>query len=98
MEHRARDAHLLEENLNYGFKSMPAANWVFIILELFHCLKVADLELVKCYVGTIISVLVQLGVVYWWRELVQTIVNCLDSNVENQVTCGMGGVGKVCLH
>ncbi|KAM7473481.1 hypothetical protein LguiB_020724 [Lonicera macranthoides] len=40
----------------------------------------------------------ELGGVYEWPELVQIIVNCLDSNVENQQTCGMGGVGKVCLH
>ncbi|KAM7470294.1 hypothetical protein LguiA_008477 [Lonicera macranthoides] len=98
VEHRARATHLLEENLKFGFKSMPAANWVFLKLWLFHCLEVADLELIKCYISDIINVLVQLGGVYEWPELAQTIVNCLDSNAENQVTCDMGGVGKVCLH
>ncbi|KAM7474555.1 hypothetical protein LguiB_021798 [Lonicera macranthoides] len=73
---------------------MPAANWVFLKLWLFHCLEVADLELIKCYISAIINVLVQLGGVYEWPELAQTIVNCLDSNAENQVTCDMGGVGK----
>ncbi|KAM7470300.1 hypothetical protein LguiA_008483 [Lonicera macranthoides] len=93
-EHRARAAHLLEENLKFGFKSVPAANWVFLKLRLFHCLEVADLELIKCYISTIINVLVQLGGVHEWPKLVQTTVNCLDSNAENQVTCGIGGVGK----
>ncbi|KAM7469149.1 hypothetical protein LguiA_007332 [Lonicera macranthoides] len=84
VEHRARVAHLLEENLNFGSKSMPVGNWVFFLK--------------KNYSYFIANVLVQLGGVYEWPELVQIIVNCLDSNVENQVTCGMGGVGKaLCL-
>ncbi|KAM7470299.1 hypothetical protein LguiA_008482 [Lonicera macranthoides] len=95
VQHRARAAHLLEENLKFGFQSyMPAVNWVFSKLLLFHCLEVADLKLIKCYISTIINVLVQLRGVHEWPKLVQTTVNCLDSNAENQVTCGMGGVGK----
>ncbi len=69
---------LLKNNLRNAYKSMAPVNQQYIKSELLPCLGAADRN-IRSTVGTIISVVVQLGGVLGWPELLQTLVSCLDS-------------------
>lgn len=70
---------LLKNNLKTVFKSMPPINQEYIKAELLPCLGASDRQ-IRSTSGTIISVLVQLGGVLGWPELLHTLVKCLDSS------------------
>jgi transportin-1 len=48
-------------------------------------------------VGTIISVVVQLGGILGWPELLQALITCLDSNDLNHMEGAMDALSKVLL-
>ncbi|GJV85122.1 transportin-1-like protein isoform X1 [Tanacetum coccineum] len=86
---------LLKNNLKTAFKSMPAANQEFIKAELLPCLGAADRQ-IRSTSGTIISVLVQLGGVLGWPELLHSLVKCLDSNDLTHMEGAMDALSKIC--
>ena len=63
--------------------------------ELLPCLGAADRH-IRSTAGTIISVVVQIGGVLGWPELLQALVNCLDSNDLNHMEGAMDALSKVC--
>jgi transportin-1 len=85
---------LLKNNLRTAFKSMAPVNQQYIKSELLPCLGAADRQ-IRSTVGTIISVVVQLGGVLGWPELLQALVNCLDSNDVNHMEGAMDALSKV---
>lgn len=87
---------LLKNNLRVAYKSMTMAHQQFIKSELLPCLGAEDRH-IRSTVGTIISVLVQIGGISGWPELLQALVNCLDSNNQNHMEGAMDALSKVCI-
>lgn len=94
MEIRQAAGLLLKNNLRTAYKSMTPVNQQYIKSELLPCLGAADRH-IRSTVGTIISVVVQLGGVLGWPELLQALVNCLDSNDVNHMEGAMDALSKV---
>ncbi|KAA8546130.1 hypothetical protein F0562_020976 [Nyssa sinensis] len=86
---------LLKNNLKTAFKSMTPAYQQFVKSELLPCLGGADRH-IRSTAGTIISVLVQLGGIFGWPELLHTLVKCLDSNDLNHMEGAMDALSKIC--
>ncbi|XP_057974190.1 transportin-1 [Malania oleifera] len=86
---------LLKNNLRTAFKSMSPAYQQYIKSELLPYIGASDKH-IRSTVGTIISVIVQLGGVFGWPELLQTLVNCLDSNELNHMEGAMDALSKIC--
>ncbi|KAF8377772.1 hypothetical protein HHK36_031157 [Tetracentron sinense] len=86
---------LLKNNLRTAFKSMAPAYQQYIKSELLPCLGAADRH-IRSTVGTIISVLVQQGRIFGWPELLQALVQCLDSNDVNHMEGAMDALSKIC--
>ena len=96
MEVRQAAGLLLKNNLKNAYTAMPLANQEFIKSELLPCLGAQDRQ-IRSTTGTIISVLVQLGGVASWPELLNTLVKCLDSNDLNLMEGAMDALSKACL-
>lgn len=94
MEVRQAAGLLLKNNLRTAYKSMAPANQQYIKSELLPCLGAADRH-IRSTVGTIVSVFVQLGGISVWPELLQALVNCLDSNDINHMEGAMDALSKV---
>ncbi|XP_044489332.1 transportin-1-like isoform X2 [Mangifera indica] len=86
---------LLKNNLRTAYKSMAPANQQYIKSELLPCLGAADRH-IRSTVGTIVSVFVQLGGITIWPELLQALLNCLDSNEINHMEGAMDALSKIC--
>ncbi|XP_043712474.1 transportin-1-like [Telopea speciosissima] len=86
---------LLKNNLRTAFKSMAPAHQQYIKSELLPCLGAADRH-IRSTVGTVISVVVQQGRVFGWPELLQALVQCLDSNDLNHMEGAMDALSKIC--
>ncbi|KAK6912250.1 Importin-beta, N-terminal domain [Dillenia turbinata] len=86
---------LLKNNLRTAFKSMSPAHQQYIKSELLPCLGAADRH-IRSTVGTIVSVIVQLVGVFGWPELLQALVNCLDSGELNHMEGAMDALSKIC--
>ncbi|XP_057500476.1 transportin-1-like [Actinidia eriantha] len=86
---------LLKNNLRTTFTSMAPPSQQYIKSELLPCLGAADRH-IRSTAGTIISVLVQIGGVVGWPELLQTLVKCLDSNELNHMEGAMDALSKIC--
>lgn len=85
---------LLKNNLKTSYKTMVPAYQQFIKSELLPCLGAVDRH-IRLTVGTIISVVVQLGGILGWPELLQALVTCLDSNDLNHMEGAMDALSKV---
>ncbi|KAF2324731.1 hypothetical protein GH714_016541 [Hevea brasiliensis] len=86
---------LLKNNLRSAFKSMDPAYQQYIKSELLPCLGAADKH-IRTTVGTIISVIVQQERILGWPELLQALMQCLDSNDINHMEGAMDTLSKVC--
>nr|GLL23577.1 transportin-1 [Ipomoea trifida]GMC81179.1 transportin-1 [Ipomoea batatas]GMC87495.1 transportin-1 [Ipomoea batatas] len=86
---------LLKNNLRTVFKNMPQGNQQYIKSELLPCLGSTDRH-IRSTAGTIISVLVQIGGVAGWPELLHTLVKYLDSNDVNLMEGAMDALSKIC--
>ncbi|XP_042509616.1 transportin-1-like isoform X1 [Macadamia integrifolia] len=86
---------LLKNNLRTAFKSMTPSHQQYIKSELLPCLGAADRH-IRSTVGTVISVVVQQGRVFGWPELLQALVQCLDSNDLNHMEGAMDALSKIC--
>lgn len=85
---------LLKNNLRATFNSLPPSSQQYIKSELLPCLGATD-RTIRTTVGTVISVLFQLGRVVAWPELLQALVRCLDSNDLNHMEGAMDAIYKV---
>lgn len=85
---------LLKNNLRNAYSSMDPAYQQYIKSELLPCLGAADRH-IRSTVGTIISVVIQLGGILGWPELLQALVTCLDSNDVNHMEGAMDALSKV---
>lgn len=94
MEIRQAAGLLLKNNLRTAYKSMSPSNQQYIKSELLPCLGAADRH-IRSTVGTIVSVVVQLGGIAGWLELLQALVTCLDSNDINHMEGAMDALSKV---
>lgn len=94
MEVRQAAGLLLKNNLRSVYKTMSPASQQYIKSELLPCLGAADRN-IRSTVGTIVSVLVQIGGIAGWPELLQAIVSFLDSNDLNHMEGAMDALSKV---
>lgn len=85
---------LLKNNLRNAYSSMDPAYQQYIKSELLPCLGAADRH-IRSTVGTILSVVIQLGGILGWPELLQALVTCLDSNDVNHMEGAMDALSKV---
>ncbi|KAJ4829550.1 Transportin-1 [Turnera subulata] len=85
---------LLKNNLKTSFNGMAPAYQAFIKSELLPCLGAADRN-IRSTVGTIVSVVVQLGGIHGWPELLQALITCLDSNDLNHMEGAMDALSKI---
>ncbi|KAG9444187.1 hypothetical protein H6P81_015527 [Aristolochia fimbriata] len=86
---------LLKNNLKTAYKSLAPASQQYIKSELLLCLGAADRH-IRSTVGSVISVIVQQGQVFSWPELLQALVQCLDSNNLNHMEGAMDALSKIC--
>ncbi|GMG98868.1 hypothetical protein Nepgr_000708 [Nepenthes gracilis] len=86
---------LLKNNLRSSFKSTALANQEYIKSELLPCLGSPDRH-IRNTAGTIISVIVQLGGIAGWHELLHALLTCLDSNDLNHMEGAMDALSKIC--
>lgn len=94
MEVRQAAGLYLKNNLRNAYKSMQPAYQQYVKSELLPCLAAADKN-IRSTTGTIISVVVEIGGVAGWPELLQALVNCLDSNDLNHMEGAMDALSKV---
>lgn len=87
---------LLKNNLKTSFRSLDSAYQKFIKAELLPCLGAADRN-IRSTVGTIISVIVQQGLIAGWPELLQSLIQCLDSHNLDHMLGAMDAISKVCI-
>ncbi|XP_020966627.1 transportin-1 isoform X3 [Arachis ipaensis] len=85
----------LKNNLRSTYKSLLPAYQQYVKSELLPCLGAADRH-IRSTAGTIISVVVQLGGVSGWPELLQALVTCLDSNDLSHMEGAMDALSKIC--
>ncbi|XP_077241420.1 transportin-1-like [Tasmannia lanceolata] len=86
---------LLKNNLRTTFNSIAAPHQQYIKSELLPCLGAPDRH-IRSTVGTIISVVIQQGQVFGWPELLQALVQCLESNDLNHMEGAMDALSKIC--
>lgn len=87
---------LLKNNLRSSFKLLPQTHQQYIKAELLPCLGAADKH-IRSTVGTIISVIVQLGGLTEWPELLKALVTCLDSSELKYKEGAMDALSKVSI-
>lgn len=85
---------LLKNNLRSALKSLDPAYQQYIKSQLLPCLGEAEKD-IRNTVGTIISVIVQQGRILGWPELLQALVQCLDSNDINHMEGALDTLSKV---
>ncbi|MCL7046718.1 hypothetical protein MKW94_029396, partial [Papaver nudicaule] len=93
MEIRQVSGLLLKNNLRTSFKSMSPSFQQYIKSEMLHSMGASDRH-IRSTVGTVISVVVQQGGIIGWPELLQALVQCLDSNDFNHMEGAMDALSK----
>lgn len=86
---------LLKNNLRTAYKTMSPSNQQYIKSGLLPCLGAPERN-IRTTVGTVVSVIIQQGGVSGWPELLQALVQCLDSNDVNHMEGAMDALSKIC--
>ncbi|CAN1276351.1 TRN1 [Linum perenne] len=86
---------LLKNNLGKAYKSMAPESQQYVRSAILPCLGAPDKN-IRSTVGTIITVIVQLGGVMGWPELLQALVTCMESNDLNHMEGAMDALSKIC--
>ncbi|XP_078163255.1 transportin 1 isoform X1 [Carex rostrata] len=86
---------LLKNNIRGTFSSLSPQNQQYIKTLLLPCLGAAD-RAIRSTVGTVVSVLFQLVRVAGWPELLQALLQCLDSNDLNHMEGALDAIYKIC--
>lgn len=87
---------LLKNNIRGTFSSLSPQNQQYIKTLLLPCLGAAD-RAIRSTVGTVVSVLFQLVRVAGWPELLQALLQCLDSNDLNHMEGALDAIYKVLI-
>lgn len=85
---------LLKNNLSSSYRSLEPPSQQHIKSELLSCLGAADKN-IRSTAGTVISVVVQQGRISGWPELLQALLECMDSNDINHMEGAMDALSKV---
>ncbi|OMO54088.1 Armadillo-like helical [Corchorus capsularis] len=85
---------LVKNNLLSAFKSLDPAYQHYIKSQLLPCLGEAKKD-IRNTAGTVISVIVQQGRILGWSELLQALVQCLDSNDINHMEGALDTLSKL---
>ncbi|XP_078433901.1 transportin 1 [Wolffia australiana] len=85
---------LLKNNLKSAFGTFSPSYLQFIKSELLPCLGASERH-IRSTVGTVISVIVQQGRILSWPELLQTLLNCLESNDLNHMDGALDALSKI---
>ncbi|WJX15304.1 Transportin-1, variant 3 [Trifolium repens] len=85
----------LKNNMKNVYNLMQPEYQKYVKSELLPCLGAADKH-IRSTTGTIISVVVQTGGISQWPELLQALVNCLDSSDLNHMEGAMDALSKIC--
>ncbi|XP_072964721.1 transportin-1-like isoform X1 [Typha angustifolia] len=85
---------ILKNNLLTSYNSLFPSYRKYIKSELLSCLGATD-KTIRSTVGTVISVILQLGRVFGWPELLQALVLCLDSNDLNHMEGAIDAIYKI---
>ncbi|KAK4746628.1 hypothetical protein SAY87_025665 [Trapa incisa] len=86
---------LLKNNIRTAYMSINPAYQQYIKSELLPCLGSSDRH-IRSTVGTIVSTVIQIGGIIGWPELLQAIVNFLDSDDLNHMEGAMDALSKIC--
>jgi transportin-1 len=88
---------LLKNNARATFSAFSSQNQQYIKAQLLPCLGATD-RAIRSTVGTVVSVLFQLVGVAGWPELLQALLQCLDSNDLNHMEGALDAIYKVLLN
>ena len=94
MEIRQAAGLLLKNNMKTAFGSIAPSYQQYIKSELLPCLGATERH-IRSTVGTVISVIVQQGRIFSWPELLQALLNCLESNDLNHMEGALDALSKV---
>ncbi|KAJ3681527.1 hypothetical protein LUZ60_016016 [Juncus effusus] len=86
---------LLKNNLRSTFSSLSPQNQQYIKTQILPNLGSSD-RAIRSTVGTVISVLFELVRVTGWTELLQALLQCLDSNDLNHMEGALDALYKIC--
>ncbi|KAJ4772512.1 Transportin-1 [Rhynchospora pubera] len=86
---------LLKNNLRPTFSSLSPPNQQYIKTQILPCLGASD-RAIRSTVGTVVSVLFQLVRVAGWPELLQALLQCLESNDLNHMEGALDAIYKIC--
>ncbi|KAG0595592.1 hypothetical protein M758_UG179600 [Ceratodon purpureus] len=85
---------LLKNNLKSNYNAVHPQHLQYIKAEVLPCLGSPDFG-VRSTAGTIVSVMVQQGTFQGWPEVLQALVQCLDSNDYNHMEGALGALFKI---
>lgn len=85
---------LLKNNLKSSYHLVHPLHIQYIKAEVLPCLGSPDLG-VRSTVGTIVSVMVQQGGFQGWPEVLQALIQCLDSHDYNHMEGALGALFKI---
>jgi len=85
---------LLKNNLKSTYPLIHPQHIQYIKAEVLPCLGSPDFG-VRTTVGTIVSVVMQQGTFQGWLEVLQALLQCLDSDEYNHVEGALGVLFKV---
>ena len=76
------------------YATLVPAYQEFIKAELMPCLGSSDRN-IRATVGTVISVIIQQGQVKGWPQLLNALLQCVESNDYNHAEGALGALSKV---
>lgn len=86
---------LLKNSLKVQYSTLTSVYQEYIKAELLPCLGAPDRHL-RATVGTVISVIVQQGHVQGWPQLLEALLQCLESNDYNHTEGALDALSKIC--
>ncbi|MCO5611248.1 hypothetical protein L7F22_065500 [Adiantum nelumboides] len=86
---------LLKNSLKVHYTSLAPAYQDYIKSELVLCIGAPDRH-IRATVGTVISVVVQQGLVKGWPQLLGALLQCLESNDYNHTEGALDALSKIC--
>ncbi|KAH7437698.1 hypothetical protein KP509_05G084500, partial [Ceratopteris richardii] len=86
---------LLKNSLKVHYKALGPAYQGYIKSELVQCIGASDKQ-IRATVGTVISVIIEQGLVAGWPELLGALLQCLESNDYNHTEGALDALSKIC--
>eukprot|EP00249_Psilotum_nudum_P021527 c28143_g1_i2 orf=1539-4217(-) len=86
---------LLKNNLKAQYRSLMTVYQQYIKAELLLCLGAPD-KCIRATIGIVISVIIQEGRVRSWPEVLDALLQCLESNDYSHVEGALDALSKIC--